>query len=208
MTMKISGGTGITYPDGSVATSAPANFVQVEEPNPDLVQPYMTWADTGNMLLKRRNAANTAWVTLGPLSDFFFARGNILGTVSQSGGVPTGALLEHGSNANGMYWKFAGNLLICRVPDIIVPAMAMGTGTTINVTLPATFANVFYVAVPQIVGQYNGGGAQTDVGNLARNGLHIQSNSGSIVNVVTWAYNHAINTGVRLHLVVFGQWYS
>lgn len=28
---------------------------------------YMTWADTGNMLLKRRNAANSAWVTLGPL---------------------------------------------------------------------------------------------------------------------------------------------
>jgi len=27
-----------------------------------LAGPYMTWADTGNMLLKRRNAANTGWV--------------------------------------------------------------------------------------------------------------------------------------------------
>lgn len=27
-----------------------------------LAGPYMTWADTGNMLLKRRNAAGTAWV--------------------------------------------------------------------------------------------------------------------------------------------------
>lgn len=30
--------------------------------------PYMTWADTGNMLLKRRNAANTAWETVGWLT--------------------------------------------------------------------------------------------------------------------------------------------
>lgn len=34
---------------------------------PTITWPFMTWADTGNMLLKRRNAANTAWVTLGPL---------------------------------------------------------------------------------------------------------------------------------------------
>lgn len=29
--------------------------------------PYATWADTGNMLLKRRNAADTAWVSEGAL---------------------------------------------------------------------------------------------------------------------------------------------
>lgn len=29
--------------------------------------PFATWADTGNMLLKRRNAANTAWVVEGRL---------------------------------------------------------------------------------------------------------------------------------------------
>lgn len=29
---------------------------------PTITWPYMTWADTGNMLLKRRNAANSAWI--------------------------------------------------------------------------------------------------------------------------------------------------
>ena len=39
--------------------------------------------------------------------------GNILGTVSQSGGVPTGAIIESGSNVNGEYTKYAdGTLLI------------------------------------------------------------------------------------------------
>ena len=32
-----------------------------------LAGPHMTWADTTNSLLKRRNAANTAWVTLSNL---------------------------------------------------------------------------------------------------------------------------------------------
>lgn len=39
--------------------------------------------------------------------------GNILGTVSQSGGVPTGAIIESGSNANGRYVKYADGTLIC-----------------------------------------------------------------------------------------------
>ncbi|WP_330508086.1 phage tail protein [Pseudomonas putida] len=37
----------------------------------------------------------------------------ILGTVSQSGGVPTGAIMETGSNANGTYFKFANGCLAC-----------------------------------------------------------------------------------------------
>lgn len=32
-----------------------------------LAGPYMTWADTGSSLLKRRNGADSEWVTIGPL---------------------------------------------------------------------------------------------------------------------------------------------
>ncbi|HDS0931169.1 TPA: phage tail protein [Pseudomonas putida] len=38
---------------------------------------------------------------------------DIVGTVSQAGGVPTGALMEYVSNANGEAWKFACGLMIC-----------------------------------------------------------------------------------------------
>ncbi|MNJ61737.1 hypothetical protein D3C77_575420 [compost metagenome] len=37
----------------------------------------------------------------------------IVGTVSQSGGVPTGAIIESGSNANGTYTRFADGTQIC-----------------------------------------------------------------------------------------------
>jgi hypothetical protein len=43
----------------------------------------------------------------------FFNKTNILGTVSQVGGVPTGAVIERGTNANGTYVKFADGTLIC-----------------------------------------------------------------------------------------------
>lgn len=48
----------------------------------------------------------TAWSRI-------FDQTNILGTVSQSGGVPTGAVVERGSNANGEYVRFADGTQIC-----------------------------------------------------------------------------------------------
>lgn len=38
---------------------------------------------------------------------------DILGTVAQTGGVPTGSIIERGSNVNGEYVKFADGTLIC-----------------------------------------------------------------------------------------------
>jgi len=42
-----------------------------------------------------------------------FKQANILGTVSESGGVPTGAIIERGSNANGEFVKYADGTQIC-----------------------------------------------------------------------------------------------
>ena len=48
---------------------------------------YMTWADTTTGLLKIRNAANSAWITVGTLA------ATNLGLLSLAGGTLTGALL-------------------------------------------------------------------------------------------------------------------
>lgn len=40
-------------------------------------------------------------------------RGNLLGGVAQSGGLPTGAVIERGQNANGAYVRFADGTQIC-----------------------------------------------------------------------------------------------
>lgn len=72
----------------------------------------------------------------------------ILGTVSQSGGAPTGALMEYGSNANGEHWKFANGFMVCISTKSVIVAISSalgglywkGTADRPADTLPANFA--------------------------------------------------------------------
>ena len=52
------------------------------------------------------------------LTDHGWTAGNLLGTVSQSGGDPTGAVIERGSNSNGEYVRFADGTQICTNDDV------------------------------------------------------------------------------------------
>lgn len=56
--------------------------------------------------------------------DSKYDRGNIVGSVSQSGGVPTGAIIQRGSNANGYFVRYADGTQICTM------AFSGGTETT------------------------------------------------------------------------------
>jgi hypothetical protein len=62
----------------------------------------------------------------------------ILGSVSQSLGIPTGALFESGSNANGSYLKFPNGTLICFM-NRTETRTASGVLTTL-MTFPVEFA--------------------------------------------------------------------
>lgn len=68
----------------------------------------------GRSLVDDANAA-ALWTTIGATApaDKAFRRGNVLGAVSQAAGVPTGGLIEQGSNSNGAYVKFADGTMIC-----------------------------------------------------------------------------------------------
>lgn len=61
----------------------------------------------------------------------------LLGTVSQSGGIPTGAVIERGSNANGAYVKFADGTMICTGTYAWVNSGDAG----VDITYPAEFAS-------------------------------------------------------------------
>lgn len=51
-----------------------------------------------------------------------YGKNNVLGTVSQSAGVPTGAVIERGSNANGEYVRFADGTQICTIQSTFTQA--------------------------------------------------------------------------------------
>ncbi|WP_281995136.1 DUF2793 domain-containing protein [Ruegeria faecimaris] len=54
-------------------------------------------------------------ITAGRLmrADYGYCPGNLLGSVSETAGVPTGAVVERGSTANGEYVRFADGTQIC-----------------------------------------------------------------------------------------------
>ncbi|MGN8276750.1 hypothetical protein [Pseudomonas sp. SMN5] len=62
------------------------------------------------------------------------APGAMVGTVSQSSGVPTGAIIERGSNANGEYVKFADGTMLASFTDVV----------TMNIDIG--YASIFYRA--------------------------------------------------------------
>ena len=59
--------------------------------------------------LGRTMVTNNVW---RPIVEFLHNE-NIVGAVGQSGGTPTGAVIERGSNANGEYVRFADGTQIC-----------------------------------------------------------------------------------------------
>jgi hypothetical protein len=58
-----------------------------------------------------KRTGSDAWTLI--FGAFAYNRENILGTVSESAGVPTGAIIERGSNANGEYVRYADGTQIC-----------------------------------------------------------------------------------------------
>lgn len=74
---------------------------------------------------------------------------DILGTVSQSGDVPSGAIIETGNNANGTYIKWADGTLICQTGAVTITTGSiapggMGPSGQTNINLPASFATIDY----------------------------------------------------------------
>lgn len=67
---------------------------------------------------------------------------DIVGTVSDSGGLPNGALFETGSNANGRYVRFADGTQICWASSIT-------TGATPNIATGSIFmSNTLFWSYP------------------------------------------------------------
>jgi hypothetical protein len=113
-----------------------------------------TGAQLTGLLTGTAVVANDADTTAGRLlttgagPEQAFRRGNILGTVSQTGGVPKGAVIQRGSGANGEFVRFADGTQICTHALPVGSIIALGSGTyagpyrtnTTTWTFPATFA--------------------------------------------------------------------
>ncbi|MGV8987826.1 MAG: pyocin knob domain-containing protein [Cypionkella sp.] len=85
----------------------------------------------------KRVYASGAWSAW----DATVMRSSLLGTVAQSGGVPTGGVIERGSNANGEYARFADGSLECYATQ------TASTSAGVTWTFPSPF-----IAAPVVTG--------------------------------------------------------
>jgi hypothetical protein len=93
---------------------------------------------TGTFTIASPNSNTNRTLTLPDTSGEVFNQGNIVGTVSQSSGVPTGAIIERGSNANGEFIKCADGTLICFENRSVTPVA--NTYTSFSWTYPSAFS--------------------------------------------------------------------
>ncbi|MCK0151955.1 DUF2793 domain-containing protein [Marivita sp. S6314] len=127
-----------------------------------------------------------------------YLKGTLLGTVTQDGnGVPTGGVIERGSNANGDYVRFADGTQICtsgNIPTggITNPAGALFQSNHLAWTFPAPFAP----GVPPIlVGESGNTGAWP---TFAPHG--VLSTGFKATAIVS------IGVGLNLRLCAIGRW--
>ena len=88
--------------------------------------------------------SDTSTIDSNNLQSDVYKQSNILGTVSESSGVPTGAIIERGSNANGEFVKYADGTLICETGNLSPSRTGAANGTIgalsgLDITLPANF---------------------------------------------------------------------
>lgn len=68
-----------------------------------------------------------------------YNRNNIIGTVSESAGIPTGSIIERGSNANGEYVRYADGTQECWFTSASASATGTATGSIFASSVGFTF---------------------------------------------------------------------
>ncbi|WP_244563834.1 phage tail protein [Ensifer aridi] len=127
-----------------------------------------------------------------------------VGTVSQSGGVPTGAIIERGTNANGSYTKWADGTLVCAGHLELAVAQIGAAG---NYLFPITFPSTFVLTEgnPRMVATPGYSAAATgSFNNTIRWGIdrYPQATGGGIMIQMSGA----VGTTLQFNWVCYGRW--
>ena len=127
--------------------------------------------------------------------------GKILGTVSQVSGLPTGAIIERGSNANGEYTRFADGTQEC------FATLEVPYSTTFDLartwTFPAAFANsVSPVCTP--TDNWYGGAVRNYILNTR---VQANSNTSCVIVASNSIGNNQSGDRVTVFAHAKGRWY-
>jgi hypothetical protein len=160
------------------------------------------WYEVGTGATTKRHYYRTMYNgVLGPWRELYHT-GNILGTVSQSGGVPTGAIIERGSNANGEYVRYADGTQICLG---VYRTLVYGSTTVLQVTEyhAASFINANYITV------WNSDLSTEFLAASKRSGIHDISSRSTAACVLRFVGGGSFVSGdvMGARALSIGRWY-
>jgi hypothetical protein len=139
-----------------------------------------------------------------------YVRSNIIATVSQTGGVPTGGIIEQGSNANGSYTKFADGTMICSSRRNEGSVVAAGSGTLADPyrSTPTTYSfAVAFNAAPFIVMSVEGD--YTSATNRANLAIFATRTTTQVTGVQVYRASSGSGNGDCLvHITAIGRWFA
>jgi hypothetical protein len=124
-----------------------------------------------------------------------------VGAVTQSAGIPTGAIVESGSNANGNYIKYADGTMICTrvVSGTYNVNNAFGSLWYANIASQAFAATFIAVPICNVASVYGIGAVMWGAGTLATT-----TGSGGLTIISASSFASAALT---ISLVAIGRWF-
>ncbi|MEP1766937.1 MAG: hypothetical protein ABJJ53_09925 [Sulfitobacter sp.] len=126
-----------------------------------------------------------------------YVKSTLLGVVSEAAGVPTGAVIERGSNLNGAYVRFADGTQICTRE-----VSGVDTDLTAGAIYRSSITSADY-AMPFSTGSEVAGSAfSVNTGHLWVNG---RASSTTAWNFT--AFSYASRTGDTVALMAVGRWF-
>ena len=213
VTLTAPDGQQIQVPSLSAMQPASASLKALQALAPAANQlPYFTGANaaamtplTAFMRTLLDDATAAAVLSTLDITDLYKRR-NILGAASQSSGMPTGAIIERGVNANGEFVKFADGTLICIASR---PLGYAGSSSMLQDTWTLPVPHAAGIGVPMMMAQVTDSGVRK-YNRASPSGLAIGGAATAVV-MRLWATGSdsfvAGDATTTLPLLFIGRWY-
>lgn len=154
----------------------------------------------GGIWTRRTSDSGATWTAW----ERCYTTATTVGTVGQSGGVPTGAVIERGSNANGEYVRFADGTQICWQAAILSQSVAANSYAEVTWTYPAAFVSGSAPNPQPSSRSFNEAASRQNAARFLRSVAGGSSSSSGVVGVFN-AHTSALDA--RIDATVFGRWF-
>jgi len=180
-------------PEGTASTAYAALLEVQARSFSNLFVQIVRYGTAPHRVWRRRASSDLVWSVWERIEN------PTVGTVAVAGGVPTGAIIERGSNANGEYARFADGTQICWTFVAGASANIQTGAVYYSGDLSWTFPAVF-VGTPSTHARPRGGSSQTWCG---------LGNSGDSSSTMSFAVFRGGTTATvpTIHVMAIGRWF-